>query len=53
MKKVWADYLQPNGTLKNRLGITEATTLQKIEYKVSTQRQQQLARNHYLLPDSR
>lgn len=53
MKKVWADYLQPNGTLKNSLGITEATTLQKIEYKVSTQRQQQLARNHYLLPDSR
>ena len=53
MKKVWADYLQPNGTLKNRLGITEETTLQKIEYKVSTQRQQQLARNHYLLPDSR
>ncbi|AVW03070.1 cell filamentation protein Fic [Lactiplantibacillus plantarum] len=52
MRKVWADYLQPNGTLKNRLGITEAATLQKIEYKVSTQRQQQLSRNHYLLPDS-
>ncbi len=36
MRKVWADYLQPNGILKNRLGITEAATLQKIEYATAT-----------------
>lgn len=51
MKKVWADYLQPNGTLRNLLGITNAATLQKIEYKISTQQQQALIQNQYRLPN--
>ncbi len=28
----WQMYLQPNGTLKNLLGITDANELQEIEY---------------------
>ncbi|MBU7473614.1 Fic/DOC family protein [Lactiplantibacillus pentosus] len=51
MRKVWADYLQPNGTLRNLLGITNAATLQKIEYKISTQQQQALIQNQYRLPN--
>ncbi|AYG38669.1 cell filamentation protein Fic [Lactiplantibacillus pentosus] len=51
MRKVWADYLQPNGTLRNLLGITNAATLQKIEYKISTQQQQSLIQNQYRLPN--
>ncbi|MCC3162891.1 MULTISPECIES: Fic family protein [Lactiplantibacillus] len=51
MRKVWADYLQPNGTLRNLLGITNAETLQKIEYKISTQQQQALIQNQYRLPN--
>ncbi|MDC6396676.1 Fic/DOC family protein [Lactiplantibacillus pentosus] len=51
MRKVWADYLQPNGTLRNLLGITNAETLQKIEYKISTQQQQALIQNQYKLPN--
>ncbi|EQM52834.1 cell division protein Fic [Lactiplantibacillus plantarum EGD-AQ4] len=51
MRKVWADYLQPNGTLRNLLGITNAATLQKIEYKISTQQQQALSQNQYKLPN--
>ena len=51
MRKVWADYLQPNGTLRNLLGITNAATLQKIESKISTQQQQALIQNQYKLPN--
>lgn len=51
MRKVWADYLQPNGTLRNLLGITNVATLQKIEYKISTQQQQALIQNQYRLPN--
>ncbi|MGA3272193.1 Fic/DOC family protein [Lactiplantibacillus pentosus] len=51
MRKVWADYLQPNGTLRNLLGITNAATLQKIEYKISTQQQQALIQIQYRLPN--
>lgn len=49
--KRWEDYLQSNGTLKNRLEITDEDELHVVEYKVTTQQLQLLRQNKYQLPD--
>jgi len=49
--KQWADYLQPNGVLKNKLDITDEEKLHDVEYEFSTQRLKFLEQNDFLLPD--
>jgi cell filamentation protein len=47
----WDEYLQPNGTLKNLLGITDSSELERVEYKLSTRRSTWLAVHHFVLPN--
>lgn len=47
----WQDYLQPNGTLKNLLGLTRASALQQVEYITTTTRQETLEAAHFVLPN--
>lgn len=49
--KVWADYLQDNGTLRNKLGIEDADELHVVEYDVSKQAQQAIRQNGYMIAD--
>lgn len=49
--KTWADYLQPNGTLRNKLGITDEEELHVVEYNVSKQAQQLIRQNNYYVGD--
>jgi len=49
--KSWNDYLQPNGTLKNKLGIQSQEELSAVEYAVSRQQQQILRQNFYRFPN--
>lgn len=48
---VWMEYLQPNGTLKNMLGIIDANELASVEHKVSADRAYHLIRQGFKLPD--
>ena len=45
------DYLLPNGTLKNMLGVDSAKLLATTEYKLTTNRQRQLELNDFYLPN--
>jgi len=47
----WQDYLQPNGTLKNLLGLTDEEELAATEYLMTTDRQRVIAKRHFLLPN--
>ncbi|WP_125547224.1 Fic/DOC family protein [Levilactobacillus lindianensis] len=47
--KSWEDYLQPNGTLRNKLEITDDEELHVVEYNVSRQAQQLIRQNHYVI----
>lgn len=49
--KRWEDYLQPNGTLRNLLNITDAEILHQLEYDYTIDRQKALAVADYKLPD--
>ena len=49
--KRWEDYLQPNGTLRNLLNITDAEILDQLEYDYTIDRQKALAVADYKLPD--
>jgi len=49
--KIWADYLQENGTLRNKLGITEDEKLHAVEYNTSSIQQKFIRQNNYVLPD--
>ncbi|WP_125582085.1 Fic/DOC family protein [Levilactobacillus cerevisiae] len=49
--KNWEDYLLTNGTLKNKLGITDAEKLHTIEYNFSAIQQKFIRQNDYVLPD--
>lgn len=40
--RTWEDYLQPNGTLKNKLGITDPVRLREAEYRISETRMRML-----------
>ncbi|MCI1891054.1 MAG: Fic family protein [Schleiferilactobacillus harbinensis] len=46
----WQSYLQPNGTLKNMLGLTDAAVLQEVEYITTGTRQETLEAAHFVLP---
>ena len=48
--KRWEDYLQPNGTLRNLLNITDAEILHQLEYDYTIDRQKALAVADYKLP---
>lgn len=43
-------YLQPNGVLKNKLGITDADELAELEYRLTVSKQKRLILNNYVLP---
>ncbi|MFC6181630.1 Fic/DOC family protein [Lactiplantibacillus daowaiensis] len=45
----WQDYLQPNGTLKNLLSITDAELLAQVEYRTTMARQTYLAERDFQL----
>jgi len=47
----WQDYLQPNGTLKNLLGLTDEEELAATEYLMTTDRQRVIAKRHFVLPN--
>ena len=49
--KRWEDYLQPKGTLRNLLNITDAEILHQLEYDYTIDRQKALAVADYKLPD--
>ncbi|WP_395322384.1 Fic/DOC family protein [Levilactobacillus parabrevis] len=49
--KRWEDYLQPNGTLRNKWHITDDDRLQTLEYLVSARQQKFLEQNDFILPD--
>ncbi|WP_236723931.1 hypothetical protein [Lactiplantibacillus plantarum] len=49
--KQWEDYLQPNGTLRNLLGITDDEELHQLEYDYTVDRSQKLILAKYKLPD--
>ncbi|MCT0161352.1 Fic/DOC family protein [Lactiplantibacillus pentosus] len=49
--KRWEDYLQPNGTMRNLLNITDAEILHQLEYDYTIDRQKALAVADYKLPD--
>lgn len=51
--KQWEDYLQPNGTLRNLLGITDDEELHQLEYDYTVDRSQKLILAKYKLPDGR
>lgn len=43
-------YLQPNGVLINKLGITDAEQLAELEYRLTVSKQKRLILNNYILP---
>lgn len=47
----WADYLQANGVLKNKLGITDDDKLHDVEYNFSFIQQKFIQQHDYTLPD--
>ncbi|MFD1421322.1 Fic/DOC family protein [Lactiplantibacillus songbeiensis] len=47
----WQAYLQPNGTLKNLLGLTDEEELAATEYLMTTDRQRVIAKRHFVLPN--
>lgn len=49
--KQWEDYLQPNGTLRNLLGIMDDEELHQLEYDYTVDRSQKLILAKYKLPD--
>ncbi|WP_318764800.1 Fic/DOC family protein [Lactiplantibacillus carotarum] len=49
--KNWSDYLQSNGTLKNKLGIVDNAMLRTVEYSYSSQQQAFLEQRGYKLPN--
>lgn len=51
--KQWEDYLQPNGTLRNLLGIMDDEELHQLEYDYTVDRAQKLILAKYKLPDGR
>ncbi|ERL65634.1 Fic/DOC family protein [Schleiferilactobacillus shenzhenensis] len=50
---VWEDYLQPNGTLRNKLSIEDAHVLQQAEYRITLMRQVYLSNHQYRLPSGK
>ncbi|KRO04704.1 hypothetical protein IV54_GL000879 [Levilactobacillus paucivorans] len=47
----WEDYLQANGVLKNKLGITDDDKLHDVEYNFSFIQQKFIQQHDYILPD--